>query len=142
MPRVKQSTHNRDELRHTLVEHRAQLADSIQWRITRIREHGSDAAAAREPDDGDGGDLDVRLLEIAVATLRRIDAAIERLETGAYGRCTRCRGAIAEARLRAMPFAVCCRQCEMRRELEARSLRADARKRLVWAEGVVLTESC
>ena len=95
---------------------------------------------AKELDDGDTGDLDVKLLEIAVATLRRIEAAIERVDDGTYGRCTCCRDAIAEARLRAMPFAVCCRQCEMTRELEARSLRAHARKRLMWAEGQVVNE--
>ena len=140
MPRVNHWSPTRDELLHVLEEHRRQLTESIQWRIARIREHGSDATPAKELDEGDVGDLDVKLLEIAVATLRRIDAAIERVGDGTYGRCTRCRGAIAEARLRAMPFAVRCRQCEMTRELEARSLRAHARKRLAWAEGHVLNE--
>jgi DnaK suppressor protein len=130
------------ELRRMLDEHRGELKETIEWRIARIREDGSNARPAGESEEGDTSDLDVRLLEIAVATLRRIDAAIERLDHGTYGRCSRCRGAIAEARLRAMPFAVCCRQCEIAREVESRCLRADARKRLVWAEGVVLPESC
>jgi RNA polymerase-binding transcription factor DksA len=58
----------------------------------------------KESDDGDPTDLDVKLIEIAW-TLRCIDQAILRLTKGDYGRCTRCHGRIAEARLRAMPFA-------------------------------------
>ena len=43
--------------------------------------------------------------------LRRIDAALSRLENGAYGRCGSCGGAISEARLAVIPDAVLCRRC-------------------------------
>ena len=83
-----------------------------------MREDGSTLTIVKEPDDTDPTDLDLRVLEIAAGTLRRIDQAIERLSEGRYGRCTRCCGRIAEARLRALPFATCCRQCEIVRERE------------------------
>ena len=131
---------DREDLRDVLEGHRRQLTDSIQGRMARLRENGSVATLGKEPDDGDPCDLEVRLLEIAVGTLRRIDAAIERIDDGRYGRCTRCGGDISEVRLRAMPFALRCQTCETDREHEARRGGVGARKRLLWAEGHVTNE--
>ena len=126
---------DREELRTFLTERRRQLAEDLQLRIDRIRENGAETPRAKEPDDGDPCDLDVRLMEIATATLRRIDLAIERLDEGRYGRCTRCGGPIPEARLRAMPFAVCCQRCETAHEREVAANRAIAREKSIWADG-------
>jgi DnaK suppressor protein len=123
-----------------LEQHRRQLTDSIHGRMTRLRENGSTSTVGKEPDDGDPCDLDVTLLEIAVSTLRRIDAAVERLGDGRYGRCTRCGRDIAEVRLRAMPFALRCQKCEADREHEAQRVGINARRRLVWAQGHVTNE--
>jgi DnaK suppressor protein len=109
---------DRKELRARLEARRRDLADEIQRRIAHMRDAGSTVTTVKEPDDTDPSDLDVWLLEIAAGTLRRIDQAIERLSEGRYGRCTSCRGRIAEARLRALPFATCCRQCEIVHERE------------------------
>lgn len=49
-------------------------------------------------------------------TLKKIDAAILRLEDGSYGRCDECEQEIAAARLRALPFAVLCRDCQEQAE--------------------------
>jgi DnaK suppressor protein len=43
--------------------------------------------------------------------LVEIDAAVKRLDTGTYGRCERCGGAIDEDRLGARPTARTCIQC-------------------------------
>lgn len=129
-----------EDVRDLLEEHRRQLTDSIQGRMARLRENGSEPIVDKEPDDGDPCDLDVRLLEIAVGTLRRIDAAVERLGNGRYGRCTCCGGPIADVRLRAMPFALCCQQCESARERDAHRGGMGARRRLMWAEGHVTNE--
>jgi DnaK suppressor protein len=131
---------DREELRTMLAARRRQLTEDLQLRIDRIRENGSQAPLAKEPDDGDPCDLDVSLMELTTAMLRRLDVAIERLDNGRYGRCTRCRGPISEARLRAMPFAVSCQQCETTREREEASRRAMARKRPTWAEGQAVNE--
>ena len=123
---------DRQTLRATLDARRRQIADDLQLRIARIRENGSHATPTDEPDDTDSCDLDVMLVDIGTATLRRIDLALERLDDGDYGLCARCRGPIGEARLRALPFAVCCRQCESVREREAVGGRASMRKREGW----------
>jgi RNA polymerase-binding transcription factor DksA len=45
-------------------------------------------------------------------TLVRIDAAHRRLDVGQYGFCAEFAKAIAERRLRALPFVVRCQACE------------------------------
>ena len=45
------------------------------------------------------------------AELRELDAAAERVRTGAYGRCERCGVAIADARMEALPAARRCIAC-------------------------------
>ncbi len=57
-------------------------------------------------------DIDVALMEMKSDTLRKIDEALVRLEDGRYGHCAECGIEIAEARLRALPFAVLCRPCQ------------------------------
>jgi len=62
-------------------------------------------------DDGRQG-LDLTLLEMRSSTLTAIDEALRRLDAGRYGFCHECDRPIAERRLRALPFAVRCRECE------------------------------
>ncbi len=62
------------------------------------------------------GGADVALLEMLDQTVRQIDAAVERLHLGAYGRCAVCAEPIPLARLRAVPFATRCVPCQSRRE--------------------------
>ena len=124
------------ELRDMLEARRRQLTEDLQLRIMRIRENGSHAPTAPEPDDGDPCDLDVRLLEISAATLRNVNSALTRLDEGRYGHCTRCGGRIAHDRLRAMPFAARCRPCEDARERDT-STHTPPPRRWLWSEGYV-----
>jgi len=57
-------------------------------------------------------ELEFALLQMKADTLSRIDAALRRLDEGSYGDCFQCGDEIAEARLRALPFAVRCKCCE------------------------------
>jgi RNA polymerase-binding transcription factor DksA len=45
-------------------------------------------------------------------TVAQIRAAIDRLDAGAYGRCTRCGDAIGAARLEVLPYAETCIRCQ------------------------------
>jgi RNA polymerase-binding transcription factor DksA len=51
------------------------------------------------------------LLEQARAQCAELDAALERLDTGSYGRCERCGDAIAPARLAVLPATARCINC-------------------------------
>jgi DnaK suppressor protein len=48
-------------------------------------------------------------------TLEEIESALTKLDDGTYGRCEECGGAIAEARLEAMPAARLCITCASKR---------------------------
>jgi DnaK suppressor protein len=60
--------------------------------------------------------MDFALMEMESATLRKIDEALARLEDGNYGVCTECDEGISEARLKALPFASLCRDCQEQAE--------------------------
>jgi DnaK suppressor protein len=62
-------------------------------------------------------------------TLALIDAALSRLDAGSYGACAACMGEIAGRRLRALPFAVRCEDCEDQRERSERERDGQARHR-------------
>jgi DnaK suppressor protein len=106
----------RHSLRRSLEARRSAIAAELQARLRRIRETGAEPWPADDLEDRDPSALDAQLVEVAAATLRRVDDALRHLEQGRYGRCTRCHRLIAEARLQALPFAVRCHRCELLRE--------------------------
>ncbi len=57
-------------------------------------------------------DTDLGQLQIEMADLEAIDAALARIGAGSYGRCSRCSEDIALARLRAQPAAHTCLRCQ------------------------------
>ena len=48
-------------------------------------------------------------------TLREVEAALERMDAGSYGRCQKCGQPIAEERLEALPAARLCIACKRAR---------------------------
>ena len=62
--------------------------------------------------------MDFAVMEMESETLRQIDEAIQRLDEGTYGVCGDCDESISEARLKALPFATSCRDCQAQREDE------------------------
>lgn len=48
--------------------------------------------------------------------IRRVEAALQRIENDAYGYCLQCDEAIAEPRLRAEPATALCLECAAKRE--------------------------
>ncbi len=61
-------------------------------------------------------ELAVDLLGNEKEVLEQIEAALERIEDGSYGRCERCGRKIANARLEAIPYAALCVRCASRAE--------------------------
>ena len=66
--------------------------------------------------DGGGGEMDAKELLSALsdrdaAHVRRVVAALRRLDSGAYGICERCGGSIDDARLDLVPEITTCRAC-------------------------------
>ena len=74
-----------------------------------------DAAETSEADIQD--DIEFALIQMKAETLNKIEEALRRLEEGTFGYCFECGEEISERRLRALPFAVRCKDCEEAREL-------------------------
>ncbi len=103
-------------LKKILEDRRDALAHEVQGRI---RDARTDGTAGRQGlDEGESTEVDIQydiefaLIQMKAEMLKRIDTALRRLEEGTYGDCFECGGQIAEARLRAVPFAVRCKDCE------------------------------
>jgi DnaK suppressor protein len=56
------------------------------------------------------------LMEAEEDTLSLIDAALERVDRGSFGRCVECEGQISKARLNAIPYTPVCIKCADQRE--------------------------
>jgi|SRR5688572_13724656 len=104
------------DLKTMLEGRRRELAEDVQGRIRDAR--AEDATQRQSVDQGEVSELDTQdeiefaLLQMKADTLNRVDAALRRLDEGSYGHCIRCSDEISEARLRALPFAVRCKDCE------------------------------
>ena len=117
------ATERQDELRHMLEARRQQLTDQLREQMRGVRAAAEDRAGPNPEDmseEDTQSDIGLALIQMASETLRAVDAALGRLEQGKYGNCAECGGPIAEGRLRALPFAVRCKDCEETREETAR----------------------
>jgi len=56
-------------------------------------------------------DADVQVLYAERSLFEQIDAALQRISAGTFGRCTSCGAAIAEERLEALPYTASCARC-------------------------------
>src|SRR5215475_13198559 len=112
------------ELKHMLDDRRREIQAEVQGKMRGVREEGAwggklnevlDAVESAEADIQE--DLEFALVQMKSETLNKINDALTRLEQGDYGYCFDCGEEIAEKRLRALPFAVRCKECEEAREL-------------------------
>ena len=124
-------------LRKMLEDRRYELTRDVHGRIRDARVDGSNERQAI--DEGETSELDTQdelefaLIQMKAETVKRIDAALQRLDEGAYGRCFECGDEIGETRLHALPFAVRCKDCEEIRELAEQRERNAAQRRTVSA---------
>jgi len=107
-------------LRTILENRRSELVHELGDKIRAVRSGGITDRDVL--DDAENFDVDIQdeigfaLLQLKAEALKKIDTALRRIEEGDYGDCFECGGEIAEARRRALPFAVRCRDCEAVRE--------------------------
>ena len=113
-----------------LIGRRREMQSDVQSRIrARRTDRLKDVGDHLEESDADvQGDIDLALLQMRAETAARIDASLVRLAAGQYGRCVACEQAIAERRLRALPFALRCQTCEEKREQQHETGRLAAKK--------------
>jgi DnaK suppressor protein len=123
------------ELRRILEERRREMVTEVQGKIRDVRTEAAgtpvngvlDAAESSDADIQE--DIELALIQMKAETLSKIDEALARLEKGTFGLCTECGEEISERRLRALPFALRCKDCEEAREIaEQRERQASTRR--------------
>jgi DnaK suppressor protein len=116
--RRKPEEKRRAELVDLLQARRRELTEGVREQLRRARD-GADEQQS-EDTSGEGvsarDDISLALAQVQAETLQRIDAALARLAAGRYGDCAECGAPIPSQRLRALPFAVRCLDCEASRE--------------------------
>ncbi len=121
------------ELKQMLEDRRRELMTEVQGRIRDVRsENGKERDVL---DQGESSEVDIQddiefaLIQMKSETLNKVNEALRRLDDNTYGNCFECGDEISEARLRALPFAVRCKDCEQERETAAQRERIMAQRR-------------
>ena len=116
-----------------LEERRRELMHQVKGKIRSVRADGTKERDGY--DEGETSEVDIQediefaLIQMKTETLHKINEALQRLEEGSYGNCFECGDEVSEARLRALPFAVRCKDCEQARENDQIRERVLAQKR-------------
>ena len=124
-----------DELKGILEERRREIMSEVQGRMRDVRAEGAGSAVQGVLDAAESSELDIQdeiefaLIQMMAETLNKIDEALRRLEEGTYGYCFECGEEVSEKRLRALPFAVRCKDCEEAREIKQQRDRLMAQRR-------------
>ncbi|MFP6663536.1 MAG: TraR/DksA family transcriptional regulator [Deltaproteobacteria bacterium] len=115
-----------------LKKQQKSLLETREQVLGEIAENAKQSIESEKDDGRDTYDLasDERDRDIGMilsgrdrAKLQQIDAALTRINKGAYGECEECELEIAEDRLKALPFSRLCVICQADQEKEARQTR-------------------
>ena len=123
-----------DELKRMLQDRQRELVAEVQGKIRGVRADGAEKPH-EVMDQGETSEVDIQedielaLIQMKAETLNKINEALARLEEGRYGLCFECGDEISGARLRALPFAVRCKDCEEAREIAAQRERSLSQRR-------------
>lgn len=123
------------ELKRILEERRREILSEVHEKMRDVRTEGSTANVQGVLDSVESSEADIQediefaLIQMKAETLQKIDEALVRLEEGSYGYCFECGSEISERRLRALPFAVRCKNCEEAREVALQRERVQAQRR-------------
>ena len=106
-------------IKHDLEEQRSALSNSIKsLGADRPADHGREVAkdpygsASLTHDD----EIAFAVADSRARQLAEVTRALEEINAGRYGVCRECGEAIAKARLKVMPFATRCVECQTRVE--------------------------
>jgi DnaK suppressor protein len=121
------------ELKRILEDRRREILNEVQEKMRDVRAVGAsgegvlDDAESSEADIQD--DIELALIQMKSETLHKIEEALARLDEKTYGYCFECGDEISERRLRALPFAVRCKDCEEAREVAEQRARQASQRR-------------
>ena len=112
-----------ERLRQLLLVRRQEIQRQIDELLA---QHRADQTQLREESVADTEDLSTRdsvshqqlsILEVRNQMRLQVEAALQRLDEGTYGICEDCQQPINEERVKAMPFARRCIDCQRHAEI-------------------------
>ncbi len=130
----KMNTERYRTLKQMLEDRKREIVSQLHDKIRDVRTENETGKMSNVLDQGESSeagiqeDIEFALIQMKSETLNKINEALGRLEEGAYGNCFECGEEIAPQRLRALPFAVRCRDCEEAREAAQRRDRLAAQR--------------
>jgi DnaK suppressor protein len=106
----------KDKLHAIRARLRGDVSAMAEVALRKSGMEGSDSGAmpihmAELGSDNFEQEFTLSLMETEEDMLGRIDAALDRIQAGSYGRCIECEGAIPKARLNAIPYTPVCIKC-------------------------------
>lgn len=116
---AKFSAKDLEEFKASLTKLHAMLSgDLTQLHEEAFGQNGNHDAESKAGDTADGyyQEFNLRLMERDESTLGEVVEALERIDQGKYGACETCEQLIAKERLRAMPHARLCIECQRQAE--------------------------
>jgi DnaK suppressor protein len=114
---------NKEGYRQMLKEFKKSSLSSSRTSMRNLMSGESRLVCGSGMDDGDVAlqnqfeHMVCRQITAQRATIKEIEAAMERLDEGSYGICDECGNEITEGRLKIVPFAKYCKICQEDREL-------------------------
>jgi len=103
--------------RNMLVELHERVGGEVNYVVESIRddvnikENVSSAPVHLADVASEAVDADVQVLHTERSILDDINAALQRIADGTFGRCTACSSTISEERLKALPYTPLCVRC-------------------------------
>jgi len=109
-------------LRRALINRREEIVKEAKVEISKYIRGETKQLVDTALDDGDWSiidlseDISLKQLSTHRETLLKIDESLRKLNEGTYGKCEDCGEEISEERLRVLPFAIYCRDCQEKKE--------------------------
>jgi len=124
---MKSKTNKTAQYRKVLLERREQLLQSVRAQRSEMPDSGLQGATGDSSDHAAAdyaAEMFGFLLEKQAGDLEQVERALQKIEQGTYGTCECCEKAITEKRLRAIPWARLCRQCQEKQDRSSATRRA------------------
>ncbi len=118
----KSEEQRRAALRNSLVRKREEIVKEAKSEISKYIRGETKQLVDTALDNGDWSvvdlseDISLRQLSTHRETLLKIDEALRKIEEGTYGKCEDCSEDITVERLKILPFAIYCVDCQEKKE--------------------------
>lgn len=120
---VPSEAERKEKLRRFLLDLREKILAEAKTEIAKYMKGETKQIVETALDDGDWSvvdlaeDISLKQLTTHRENLIKVDEALRKLDEGTYGICEECGEEITEERLKILPFAIYCRECQERKEI-------------------------